>query len=145
MNTLTRLLATTGRRSGGGAQDWPADHLHRWCGYVGVLDAELGWRPPHTAQNPPNAMDLFNATKQQLGEEFVTDQQVAERLWECVSEMRDNGLPPFHPRLRRTARGRPWVGPKAPRWLQARKHSWAKGEAAKQQPCEHLACAAHAC
>ena len=67
MNTLTRLLATTGRRSGGGAQDWPADHLHRWCGYVGVLDAELGWRPPYNAQNPPNAMDLFNATKQQLG------------------------------------------------------------------------------
>jgi hypothetical protein len=98
-----------------------------------VLDAELGWRLPYTAEEPPNAQELFNATKQQLEQEYVADQDVADRIWECICEMKAQGLQPVHPLLRRTARGRRWVGTKTVKWKQARKHSWAKGEAARQQ------------
>ena len=132
MNPLTKVLGTVGRDTAGRPREWSADHLHRWCCYIGVLDAEQCWRLPHTAQHPPNAQDLFSATKDQLTQAYVSDPQVANRIWECVDEMKGNGLQPFHQLLRRTARKRHWVGTKTARWLQARKHEWAKGPAAKR-------------
>ena len=124
-------MSIVGGDIGGQPQAWPADHLHRWCNYIGVLDAELSWRLPYTADVPPNAQHLFNATKTQLNEQYITDPQVAERMWQCIHEMKTLGLPPFHPMLRRTTRGCPWVGTKTTKWLQARKCSWAKGAVAK--------------
>lgn len=131
MNPLTRLLGTIRPPEYSRPKEWDCDHLHRWCTFVGILEAELGWREPYTQQMPPPASLLFNCTEDELCNNFVADPQVAARLWLCVSAMKTHGLHPFHPSLQRTVAGRPWVGTQSRRRMQQCKTVWDKGQKAR--------------